>query len=88
MFADKIWFGAIPEIHLKHGSHRLAEENCSELQISKSKMEKITIHHQNGPQSQWKEFDVNKQKVSLPHKVSNQQKLGSKPAYKCTALLH
>lgn len=42
MFADKIWFGAIPEIYLKHGSHRLAEENCSELQISKSKMEKIT----------------------------------------------
>lgn len=42
MFADKIWFGAIPEIYLKHGSHRLAEENCSELQISKSKMEKMT----------------------------------------------
>lgn len=37
MLAEKLWFGAIPEIYLKHGSHRLVEENCSEFQISKSR---------------------------------------------------
>lgn len=80
MFAEKLWLGAIPEIYLKHGSHRLAE-NCSEFQISKSRDGKDNKHiTRMVPSLNERQFDVNKQKVSLPHKVSNQQKLGSKPA--------